>query len=328
MSKDCLLGIDIGGTKTLFGLFDERLQIMYEIKIKTEAGKGEKAFLRNVATAVETIREKASKNRRKIVGTGAGVAGLVNVGGSEIVSSPNIPFLPRCGLRRHLTKLTGAPPTFGNDCHLALLAEFHLGAAVGSKNVIGVFLGSGVGGALIVDGKLHLGAGGCAGDLGHYLIDPVAPLAGSGRRGFLDEFGSRTALSSEAARLAAKQWAPYLFENVGTDVCKIRSGELAEAIDHGDKSIEDLVRSRMRTVGIVLSNFVDFLNPDLVVLGGGLVEAMPKLVRDEVKRAIKDHATPDAGRAARVVTSKLKRHAVTTGAATLVLRRLQRVKRQ
>jgi glucokinase len=84
----------------------------------------------------------------------------------------------------------------------------------------------------------------------------------------------------------------------------------------------------MRTVGIVLSNFVDFLNPDLVVLGGGLVEAMPKLVRDEVKQAIKDHATPDAGRAARVVISKLKRHAVTTGAATLALRRLQRVKRQ
>ena len=106
-----------------------------------------------------------------------------------------------------------------------------------------------------------------------------------------------------------------------------RSGELAEAIDHGDKSIEDLVRSRMRTVGIVLSNFIDFINPDLVLLGGGLVESMPKLVREEVKRAIKDHATPDAGRAVRVVVSKLKRHAVTTGAAQLALFGLQPAKR-
>jgi glucokinase len=256
------------------------------------------------------------------VATGVGVAGLVSADGNEIVSSPNIPFLPNCGLRQRLTKFTGTAATIGNDCQLAPFAEFHVGAAVDSKNIIGVFLGSGVGGALIIDGRLHLGAGGCAGDLGHYLIDPLAPLSGSGRRGFLDEFGSRTALSSEAARLAAKQWAPYLFEHVGTDVCKIRSRQLAESIDHGDKSIEDLVRSRMRTVGIVLSNFVDFMNPDLILLGGWLVEAMPKLVREEVKLAIKDHATLSAGRAARVVVSKLKRHAVTTGAAKLALDRL------
>jgi glucokinase len=80
----------------------------------------------------------------------------------------------------------------------------------------------------------------------------------------------------------------------------------------------------MRTVGIVLSNFVDFINPDLVLLGGGLVEAMPKLVRQEVRRAIKDHATSEASRAARVVVSKLKRHSVTTGAAKLALDRLLR----
>src|SRR2546423_1800721 len=222
MSKRCVLGIDIGGTKTLFGLFDERLRILDEMKIKTEAGKGEQAFLKNVSAAVGQLRDKASESRSRIVGTGVGVAGSVSVGGKEIVSAPNIPFLPECGLGKHVTKLTGAPTTFGNDCQLALFAEFHVGAAVGAKNIIGVFLGSGVGGALIIDGKLHLGAAGCAGDLGHYLIDPIAPLAGSGQRGFLDEFSSRTALSSEAARLAAKQWAPYLFENVGTDVCKIR----------------------------------------------------------------------------------------------------------
>ena len=324
MARHCVLGIDIGATKTLFGLFDERLQILDEIKIKTEAGNGRNAFLKNLGAAVSTLRKKGIKSGYKIAGTGVGVAGSVSVSGAEIVASPNIPFLPQCGLRRHLSKLTGAKATFGNDCQLALFAEFHVGAAVGAANVIGVFLGSGVGGALIINSNLHLGAGGCAGDLGHYLIDPVAPLSGSGRLGFLDEFSSRTALSSEAARLAAKHWAPYLFENVGTDVCEIRSRQLADAIVHGDKCIEDLVRSRMRTVGIVLANFVDFLNPDLVLLGGGLVEAMPKLVRQEVRRAIKDHATPEAGRAARVVVSKLKRHTVTTGAAKLALDRLLR----
>jgi glucokinase len=326
MPKNCVLGIDIGATKTLFALFDQRLRVLDEIKIKTDPGRGQNAFMSNVEDAVTKLLDEGIKNRNTIVATGVGVAGLVSLDGQEIVSSPNIPFLPQSRLRQHLTKLTRAPATLGNDCQLALLGEFHAGAAKGAKNIIGVFLGSGVGGALIIDGKLHLGIQGSAGDLGHYLIDPVASLAGSGRRGFLDEIGSRTALSSEAARLAAKQWAPHLFENAGTDVCKIRSRQLAESIDHGDKSIEDLVRSRMRTVGIVVSNFVDFLNPDLVLLGGGLVESMPKLVRQEVQRAVKDHATPDAGRAARVVVSKLKRHAVTTGAAKLALHRLRHMR--
>jgi glucokinase len=250
-----------------------------------------------------------------VVGAGLGIAGSVESGG--IADCPNVPFLKHCGVRERLAKLTRRKVLVGNDCQLALFGEHQTGAAVGFTNVIGVFLGSGIGGAVILNGRLHIGVSGCAGDLGHYLIQPIAPLAGSSRQGFLDDFGSRTALASEAARFAAKQWAPYLQEAVGTDVCKIRSGELADAIEHGDRCIEDLVRTRMRMVGIVLSNFVDFLNPDLVLLGGGLVEAMPKLVRTEVKMGIKEHATPRAGKAVRVVVSKLKRHAVTTGAAKL-----------
>lgn len=318
----CVLGIDIGGTKTLFGLFDERLRMLDEVKMKTEVGNGEKAFLGNVTAAVESLVETAGKRRRTIVGVGVGVAGAVSWRGDKIVESPNIPFLPRCRLRERLQKLTGRAATFGNDCQLALLAEHHVGAAVGAKNVIGVFVGSGVGGALIVNGHLHLGAGGYAGNLGQYLIDPIAPLAGSDLRGVLDDVSSRTALSSDAARLAAKQWAPHLFKNVGTDVLKIRSRQLAEAIAHGDKCIEDLVRSRMRTLGIVLSNFVDFINPDLVLLGGGLVKAMPNLIRSEVKVAMKEHASRSARKHVKVVNSKLKRHAVTTGAAKLAYDRL------
>jgi glucokinase len=316
-SGRCVFGIDIGGTKTLIGLFDEKLRLLDEVKMKTEVGKGARVFLNNIATAIESLLEKPAARRYTIVGVGVGVAGTVSARGDKIVASPNIPFLPRCELRTRLRNVTGRDPTFGNDCQLALLAEHYVGAAKGARSVIGVFLGSGVGGALIIDDRLHLGAGGYAGNLGQYLIDPIAPLAGSTLRGVLDDISSRTALSSDAARMAAKQWAPHLFNTVGTDVRKIHSRQLAEAIEHGDKCIEDLVRSRMRTVGIVLSNFVDFINPDMVLLGGGLVEAMPKLIRTEVKVAIKAHASPSARKGVKVVLSKLKRHAVTTGAAKL-----------
>ncbi len=318
MAKKCAIGIDIGATKILFGLFDERLDLIDERKIKTDAAQGEKALLKKITAEVTQLTQRARKGDLALAGVSAGIPGNVELNGRDIAACPNIPFLARSGLRELLRKLTGQKVTFRNDCHLALFAEHRVGAAAGFKNVIGVFLGSGIGSAVIIDGRLHLGVSGCAGDLGHYLLQPIAALSGS-RQGFLDDVGSRTALSSEAARLASKQWAPYLQKETGTDVCKIRSNELAASIKHGDKCIEDLVRSRMRTVGIVLSNFVDFLNPDLVLLGGGLVEAMPQLVRAEVKMGIKDHTTPRAGKDVRVVISKLKRHAVTIGGAILAL---------
>jgi glucokinase len=317
MTKSCTLGIDIGATKTMFALFNDELELLDEIKIKTEPGKGERAFIERLNASVQTLLQQAGKKDFEVTGVGAGIPGEVDIDGARIEACPNIPFLPQIGLHERLAKLTRCPVAFANDCHVALLGEHQVGAAAGYNNVIGVFLGSGVGGAVMINGHLHLGVSGSAGDIGHYLLHPIEPLAGSDHQGFLDDFVSRTALSSDAARLAAKQWAPYLQKDAGTDVRNIRSSHLAKAIKHGDKCIEDLVRSRMRMVGIVLSNFVDFLNPELVLLGGGLVEAMPQLVRTEVKMGIQEHTTPRARKAVRVVVSKLKRHAVTTGAAKL-----------
>jgi glucokinase len=326
MTKVCTLAIDIGATKTLFALVNDQLEVVDELKIKTDPGKGETSFVKRLEASVQTVVKNARENDWKICGVGAGIPGEVDIDGGEIGACPNIPFLPNCGLRQRLARLTRSAVVFANDCHLALLGVHQVGAATGYKNVIGVFLVSGIGGAVMIDGRLHLGASGVAGDLGHYLLQPIGPLAGSDRQGLLDDFVSRAALSSEAARLAAKQWASYLQREIGTDVRNIRSSHLAEAIKHGDECIEDLVRSRMRTVGIVLSNFVDFLNPELVVLGGGLVEAMPRLVRAEVKMGIKEHTTPRARKAVQVVVSKLKGHAVTIGAAKLSQQHGQRKK--
>ena len=102
---------------------------------------------------------------------------------------------------------------------------------------------------------------------------------------------------------------------MGTDVSEIRSGDLAEAIANGDTKIEELMRARARTVGIVLSNVVDLLDPEMIVLGGGLTEAMPDLIRQEVQSGIDEHSTPDAREGLEVVVAKLGSHAVTTGAA-------------
>jgi glucokinase len=135
----------------------------------------------------------------------------------------------------------------------------------------------------------------------------------------LDNVASRPAIAGDAAVLATRQRAPRLKRLVGSDVNDIKSGHLAESIRRGDREVEKLVRSRAAVLGAALSNLVDFLNPEMVVMGGGLVVAMPQLLRGEIARAIKAHASTRAARAVKVVVAKLGDHAGTIGAAVLAV---------
>jgi glucokinase len=252
-----------------------------------------------------------------LAGVGTGCAGEIDYVKGTLRACPNVPFLAGYPFKRRIAKLTGANVCVANDVQAGLYGEHQLGAAVGARHVIGVFIGTGIGGALIIDGKLHVGATGHAGDIGNYLLHAIGPLAGSQREGLLDDVASRTAIAGDAAILAAKQAAPSLLTNTGTDVTRIKSGDLAKAIKHGDKAIEELVRSRARIVGIALSNLVDFINPDVIVLGGGMVEAMPELMREEIRTGIGDHSAATAFEDLKIVVASLKNHAVTAGAAKL-----------
>ena len=312
------IGIDIGGTKTLFALFDPKFEPLEEIKIKTGDIPSAKEFKEVLTEHLTTLTKKAAKSELSLAGVGIGCAGSLHGDGS-VKTSSNIRFLEGFQLRSVVSKLTSLNVTLVNDVDAGLYGEQQFGAAVGCKHVIGIFIGTGIGGAVIIDGKLYRGASGHAGDIGHYLLQPFGPLSGSDRHGVLDDVASRTAIAADAATIALKHAAPQLLKIAGTDVKKISSGILAESIEKGDEEIEKLVRSRSHMVGIVLSNIVDFLNPEMLVLGGGFTDAMPEIVRKEVEAGVRAHASEEAGKALKVVAAKLNRHAVTTGAAKLAL---------
>jgi glucokinase len=317
MRKGGTIGIDIGGTKTLFALFDEKFKVIEEVKVKTEADKGEKAFTEKLVESLRVLLRVAGKKSLSVLTVGIGCAGVTDPRKGTMKLAPNIPFLEGYPLRSRIARLACGSVLLVNDVHAGLYGEFELGAARGCKHVIGIFMGTGIGGALIVDGKPYFGATGAAGDIGNYLLHPLGPLSGSDRSGVLDDVASRGAIVGAAAALAAKQGAPSLAKRSGTDVSNISSEDLADAIEKGDKSVEELVRSRAHTVGLAVSNLVDFFNPEMVVLGGGVVEAMPKLIRAEVEDAIRKYSTPQARKAVKVAVGKLKGHAVTTGAAKM-----------
>jgi glucokinase len=315
-----VIGIDVGGTKTLLALFDSRLEVLAEDKFRSHPDKGGlAAFEKALRRSIEALLRRARKEKLAVQYVGMGCAGDIDLRKGVVRRSPNLTFLDGYPFREKLEKLTKAQVFVGHDVQAALYGEYRMGAARNARHVIGVWLGTGVGGAMIVDGRIHLGATGSAGDIGNYLLTSVDVSIDSTRKYVLDGVASRTAIAGEAAALAAKHKAPALREDAGTDVDDIRAGDIAKSIRKGDKAVEKLVRSRANIVGTALSNLVDFINPDVIVLGGGLVEAMPALIRSEVRKSINAHASRRAARSVKVVVAKLHRHAGTVGAARLAL---------
>ena len=319
--KRAYIGIDIGGTKSLFALFDERFEVLAEEKFRTSPEKGGvHAFAEKMERQVKALLRVAKKKGRAVKVVGIGCAGDIDMKRGVVRDSPNAPFLSGFSFRERLEKLTGARVFLGNDVHCGLYGEYRLGAAKKGRDVIGIWLGTGVGGAVIINGHLHLGSTGQAGNIGNYVLHAVdvAPDAAPDKE-VLDAVASRTAIAGDAAALAAKHHAPVLRRVAGTDVKEIKSGHLALAIRKGDKAVERLVRSRAAVVGAALSNLVDFLSPDMVVLGGGLVEALPQLIKREIRKAVDAHASSKASKAVTIVVAKLHDHAGTAGAACLAL---------
>ena len=209
-----------------------------------------------------------------------------------------------------------------NDVNVGTYGEYRFGEIKDCESVLGVFPGTGIGAGIIIDRKLYYGFSGAAGEFGHMTVQIDGPYCGCGKRGCLEGIASRVAIAADVAALAARGDAPYILEKCGTDLTKIRSSALADAVKAGEKMVEGVIRKAAYYVGMATGNAINILSPEAVVLGGGLVEAMPELYLEEVKRGIKDHAMPSLRKDVRIVTAKLGDDAVVLGGAYMVAERL------
>jgi glucokinase len=213
------------------------------------------------------------------------------------------------------------PVVLDKDVQLGILAEHRLGAGKDCEHILGVFFGTGVGGAMILNGSLYRGASGVGGQVGAILAQPVGGPEAALSHGILDRIASKAAIASEALVMAIKDWAPYLHKKVEADLSKVSWGILKRAIAHGDRRIEEMLRARMKVVGIALSSIVNFLNPQMLVLGGGLMDEMPKLVLNEVSSGLREYLVPEVAEVFKLRRARLGGHAVALGAADSAFRR-------
>ncbi|NLG35477.1 MAG: ROK family protein, partial [Lentisphaerae bacterium] len=191
------------------------------------------------------------------------------------------------------------------------------GAGRGARTLLGVFPGTGIGGGCVYDGKLLRGKTGSAMEIGHVPVRENGRLCGCGRRGCLEALAGRLAISAEVAQAAFRGEAPYLAANASLELKKLKSGVLARSIKAGDAAVERIVRDAMRLMGRTIGGVVNLLAPDVVVLGGGLVEAIPRLALEEVRAGLKETAMASFVRQVKVVEASLGDEATTMGAAAL-----------
>ncbi|MAT16824.1 MAG: transcriptional regulator [Planctomyces sp.] len=308
------IGFDLGGTKMLCKSYTDKLKEVSSRRKKTKSRKSEKSLVDRIIETIEDTLKEAGKSKSDIAGIGLGCPGILDLKTGTVLNAPNLGW-KKIPLKKILADHFDCPVVIGNDVDLGVYGEYTEGAGKGAYSVLGIFPGTGIGGGFIYQGDILTGSRSSCMEIGHMCIQPEGRLCGCGRRGCLETVASRLAIAAQAAKAVYRGEAPVLKELAGTNIAEIRSGVLAESIEKGDESIKEIVTSAAEHIGRAIANMVNLLAPDVVILGGGLVEAMPKLIVDTAYKTSKNHCLKSAQDSYKVVAAKLGDDSTVLGAA-------------
>ena len=316
------IGFDLGGTKMNAMLFDGTFGVRGRRRKKSRGSEGVESGVERIVAGIAKLLEESQTPKELLGGIGVGCPGAMDLEEGIILEAPNLGW-KNVPLKKALEKEFGCPVFVCNDVDAGLYGEYRFGAAEGARTALGVFPGTGIGGAMIYEGQIFRGKSGSCLEIGHVPVVPEGPFCGCGRRGCLETVASRLAMSAEIAKAAYRGQAPYMLRVAGTDLANIRSGTIKESIDAGDRIVEEIIRDGARQLGLVLAGTVNLLAPDVIVLGGGLVEALPKLFLEEVGKALAVRVMPSFLKTYDLKVARLGDDAGAMGAAAWARHRVE-----
>lgn len=315
--KQYYVGVDLGGTKILAGVFQPGLKLIAAAKSSTKATRGPKVVIERIARTVRDAIDEADLDAKQIKAIGIGAPGSVNAGEGEVIFSPNLPGWEDIHLRRDLEKELSIPVFIENDCNACTLGV-HVAELGGKpKHLVGIFLGTGVGAGLILEGKLHSGFNRTAGEIGHMVLEVGGPKCACGNKGCFEALASRTAIFRRIQSSVKEGQKTVLTEMLGDNLEDLRSGDLRKALKKGDKLVEKVIEDAAEYTGIAVGNIINLLSPQYVILGGGLLDALEDEMMAIIVETAQDYAMPGTTKGVEIVASKLGDHAGITGAAVL-----------
>lgn len=312
--KNCWIGFDLGGTKMIATVLDQNMKIIGRERKKTKGHEGVESVLERFVKTIRDALDDAKVDAARLAGIGVGCPGPLDLDRGVVVDAPNLGWKD-VPLKAFLQKEFGCPAVIANDVDAGVFGEYRFGAGRDARCVVGVYPGTGIGGGCVYEGKILRGRNRSCMEIGHVQVVPYGSLCGCGQRGCLETVASRMSIAAEAAKAAYRGDAPHLMEAAGANLSTIRSGALAASIKAGDKMIEQIVREAAGRIGVAVASVVHLLAPDVVVLGGGLVEAMQDLFVNGVAKTANKHVMPSYIDSFRVVPCQLGDDSVLLGAA-------------
>lgn len=315
-----VVGVDLGGTKILSGVFSNSLESIGVTKLSTKPQRGVDKVIERVARCVQDSVDEADLTMKQVAGLGIGAPGAVDFGSGTVIFAPNLEGWKDVPLKKELEKQLGVPVFVENDCNIAALGVYSAELKSKPRSMVGIFVGTGIGGGIIINGELYSGFGHTAGEIGHMVIDVNGPKCGCGNKGCFEALASRTAIFQQIKAGIKDDQKTLLTEMLGNDLDDLRSGDLRKAIRRGDKFVDRIVEGAAEYIGIATANLVNILNPEVVVLGGGVIEALADEMMSVIVETATDYAMPGAMKGVEIVASKLGDNAGITGAAVLARR--------
>ena len=312
-----LLGVDFGATHLDLALAGPDLKVLARRSVVLDITDGPDACLATLSGLVDEVLREQKLPIDQIRGIGLGVPGPVDFARGRLTSPPIMPGWDDIPLPEILMQqFPNAFVVVDNDVNLMALGERYHGQGQSSSDFINVKIGSGIGAGVVVDGQLYRGSSGCAGDIGHIIVDHDGPLCHCGNHGCVEALAGGLAIAQQARELAENGTSPLLAERLNAAGGLLTAADVGAAAAQGDLAALELVDRSGRYVGEMLTTLVYFFNPDLILIGGGVSQIGNRFL-NAIRQTVLAKASPLATRALHIEYSDLGREAGVLGALTL-----------
>ncbi len=314
--KKYSIGIDLGGTKILAAIVDIKTgEVIDEVKNKTKKLRGNNNILEITIQTIKELLENTKIKKEEIASIGMGLAGQVDRKNGILVNAINLEC-KNLDFKTPIEKEFNLPVLVGNDVEVATLGELNFGAGVGYKDIVCIFIGTGIGSGLVKDGKIHLGSSETAGEIGHIIVDLNGRACSCGANGCLEAYASRTAIESRILGAIKKGR-----ESIITDLAKqnsISSKHIKKALDAHDEVVTQYVVEAIEYLSGGIATVMNFYNPKLIILGGGLIQSVDEFYLNTIKKA-RTKALPIPAKSTEFKKASLGDYSGVVGASLLCL---------
>ena len=311
-----VLAVDLGGTKIRTAIVSQEGDIVAIDNRLTQAHRGLAHVLNRLFDSIDMVVRKGGMQLEEFSGIGVAIAGVLDSKNGILTSSPNLPQWKNVQLKKIMQDRLGLDTFLINDANAAALGEYQFGAGIGAQNLVYLTVSTGIGGGIIIDGKLYEGSTGSAGELGHMTIDADGPRCNCGNYGCLEALASGTAVAREAIE-RIKSGKMSILKDMKENISDIMAVDVAKAARRGDKLSIEIIAGASYYLGIGLVNIVNIFNPQVIVIGGGMSK-MGGMLIEPAKKIVNQRAFKLPARTARIVRARLGNNSGIIGAAVNV----------